>query len=193
MKYITGDNDNGFEIRNEIFKKLNPAAFESFVSWLTTADYTPRLVEGAYPYLENVKSAAQFDEAAETASMLWNIAHKFDLTDLQQLIYRKTEVQSPLATNSLLKLTRMVFWNSAKEIEIDEKMRQMSKQNVAARLHEILEEEPLLFSRVVKSDTELANYIWLYQVEHPWEDTPEQDSEDDADNAEEDDFDDDDD
>lgn len=57
MKYITGDNNNGFEIRNEIFKKLNPPAFESLVSWLTTADYTPRLVEGAYPYLENVKSA----------------------------------------------------------------------------------------------------------------------------------------
>lgn len=187
MRYISGDNENGFEIRNEIFKKLNSAAFESVVSWLTTADYTPRLVEGAYPYLENVKSAAQFDEAAETASMLWNIAHKLDLTDLQQLIYRKVEVQSPLAANSLLKLTRMVFWNSPKDTEVDEQMRQMLKQNVAARLHEILEEEPLLFSRVVKSDPELANYIWLYQVEHPWEDIPEQQSEDDADGDEDDD------
>lgn len=180
MKYITGDNKNGFEIRNQTFKKLNPAAFESVVTWFTTADYAPRLVEGAYPYLESVKSAAQFDEAAETAGMLWNVAHRLDLSELQQLIYRKIEVQSPLATNSLLKLTRMVFWNSPTDAEIDEKMRQMLKQNIAARLHEILEEEPLLFSRVVKSDTELASYIWSYQVEHPWEDNLEQHSEDDT-------------
>jgi hypothetical protein len=187
MKHIAGDNKNGFEIRNPTFGKLNPAAFESVVSWLKTADYTPRLIEGDYPYLENVKSASQFDEAAEAASVLWNIAHKLDLTDLQQLIYRKIEVQTPLATNSLLMMTRMVFWNSPTDAGIDEKMRQMLRQNIAVRLHEILEEEPLLFSRVVKSDTELANYIWKYQIEHPWVDFPEQLSEDNLDDAEDDD------
>jgi hypothetical protein len=187
MKHIAGDNKNGFEIRSSTFGKLNPAAFESVVSWLKTTDYAPRLIEGDYPYLENVKSASQFDEAAEAASVLWNIAHKLDLTDLQQLIYRKIEVQTPLATNSLLMMTRMVFWNSPTDADIDEKMRQMLRQNIAVRLHEILEEEPLLFSRVVKSDTELANYIWKYQIEHPWVDFPEQLSEDNLDDAEDDD------
>jgi hypothetical protein len=187
MKHITGDNKNGFEIRNSTFGKLNPAAFESVVSWLKTADYAPRLMEGEYPYLENVKSATQFDEAAEAASVLWNIAHKLELTDLQELIYRKIEVQTPLATNSLLIMTRMVFWNSPTDADIDEKMRQMLRHDIAVRLHEILEEEPLLFSRVVKSDTELANYIWKHQIEHPWVDSPEQLSEEDVDDAEDDD------
>jgi hypothetical protein len=187
MKHITGDNKNGFEIRNSTFGKLNPAAFESVVSWLKTADYAPRLIEGEYPYLENVKSATQFDEAAEAASVLWNIAHKLELTDLQELIYRKIEVQTPLATNSLLIMTRIVFWNSPTDADIDEKMRQMLRHDIAVRLHEILEEEPLLFSRVVKSDTELANYIWKHQIEHPWVDSPEQLSEEDVDDAEDDD------
>jgi hypothetical protein len=187
MKHITGDNKNGFEIRNSTFGKLNPAAFESVVSWLKTADYAPRLMEGEYPYLENVKSATQFDEAAEAASVLWNIAHKLELTDLQELIYRKIEVQTPLATNSLLIMTRIVFWNSPTDADIDEKMRQMLRHDIAVRLHEILEEEPLLFSRVVKSDTELANYIWKHQIEHPWVDSPEQLSEEDVDDAEDDD------
>jgi hypothetical protein len=183
MKHISGDNKNGFEIRNATFKKFKPAAFESLEAWLKTADYIPRLIEGDYPYLENVKSAGQFEEAAEAASVLWNIAHKLDLTELQELIYRKIEVQTPLATNSLLMMTRMVFWNSPKDADIDEKMRQMLRHNIATRLHEILEEEPLLFSRVVKSDTELANYIWDYQIKHPWEETSEQLSEEGADDA----------
>jgi hypothetical protein len=80
-------------------------------------------------------------------------------------------------------MTRMVFWNSPKDADIDEKMRQMLRHNIATRLHEILEEEPLLFSRVVKSDTELANYIWDYQIKHPWEETSEQLSEEGADDA----------
>jgi hypothetical protein len=187
MKHITGDNKNGFEIRNSTFGKLNPTAFESVVSWLKTADYAPRLIEGEYPYLENVKSATQFDEAAEAASVLWNIAHKLELTDLQELIYRKIEVQTPLPTNSLLIMTRMVFWNSPTDADIDEKMRQMLRHDIAVRLHEILEEEPLLFSRIVKSDTELASYIWKHQIEHPWVDSSEQLSEEDVDDAEDDD------
>ncbi|KAG9691087.1 hypothetical protein KCU95_g12523, partial [Aureobasidium melanogenum] len=187
MKHITGDNKNGFEIQNAVFKKLNPTAFESIVTWLNTADYAPRLIEGDHPHLEGVKSTGQFEEAADAASVLWNIAHKLELTDLQELIYRKIEVQTPLAANSLLLMTRMVFWNSPTDAKIDEKMRKMLRLDVATRLHEILDEEPLLFNRVVKSDVELANYIWAYQVEHPWEEPPEHLSEDDGDDAEDDD------
>jgi hypothetical protein len=183
MKQISGDNKNGFEIRNAMFNKFNPAGFESLVSWLKTADYTPRLIEGNYPHLENVKSASQFDEAAEAASVLWNIAHKLELIELQELIYRKIEVQTPLATNSLLMMTRMVFWNTPTDADIEEKMRQMLRENIATRLHEILEEEPLLFSRVIKSDSELAHYIWTYQIEHPWEESPEKLSESGSDDA----------
>ncbi|CAD0098600.1 unnamed protein product [Aureobasidium mustum] len=187
MKHITGDNKNGFEIRNVVFRKLNPAAFESLVSWLNTADYAPRLIEGEHSHLEGVKSTGQFEEAADAASTLWNIAHKLELTDLQELIYRKIEVQTPLAANSLLMMTRMVFWNSPTNAKIDGKMRKMLKLDVAARLHEILQEEPFLFSRLVKSDVDLANYIFQYQVDHPWEEPPEHLSEDDGDDAEDDD------
>lgn len=181
MKHITGDNKNGFEIQNAVFKRLDSTAFESIVTWLNTDDYAPRLIEGDHPHLKGVKSAGQFEEAADTASVLWNIAHKLELTDLQELIYRKIEVQTPLATNSLLMMTRMVFWNSPTNSEIDDKMRNMLKLDVAARLHEILQEEPYLLSRVVKSDVELANYIFQYQVDHPWEEPPEHLSENDGD------------
>ncbi|KAG9946803.1 hypothetical protein KCU85_g6199, partial [Aureobasidium melanogenum] len=187
MKHITGDNKNGFEIQNPVFTKLNPDAFESIVTWLNTADYAPRLIEGDHPHLEGVKSTGQFEEAADTASTLWNIAHKLELTDLQELIYCKIEVQTPLAANSLLLMTRMVFWNSPTNAKIDCKMRKMLRLDVATRLHEILEEEPLLFSRVIKSDIELANFVWQYQVDHPWEEPPEHFSEDDDDDAEDDD------
>lgn len=187
MKHVTGDNKNGFEIRNVVFRKLNSTVFESLVSWLNTADYAPRLIEGEHPHLEGVKSTGQFEEAADAASTLWNIAHKLELTDLQELIYRKIEVQMPLAANSLLMMTRMVFWNSPTNAKIDGKMRKMLKLDVAARLHEILQEEPFLFSRLIKSDVDLANYIFQYQVEHPWEEPPEHLSEDDGDDAEDDD------
>ncbi|KAG9760095.1 hypothetical protein KCU73_g3057, partial [Aureobasidium melanogenum] len=165
----------------------NPTAFESIVTWLNTGDYAPRLIEGDHPHLEGVKSTGQFEEAADAASALWNIAHKLELTDLQELIYRKIEVQTPLGANSLLLMTRMVFWNSPTDTKIDDKMRKMLRLDVAARLHELLEEEPLLFNRVIKSDMELASYVFAYQVEHPWEEPPEHLSEDDGDDAEDDD------
>ncbi|KAH0379155.1 hypothetical protein KCU92_g8321, partial [Aureobasidium melanogenum] len=187
MKHITGDNKDGFDIRDAAFRKLNPTAFESIVTWLNTGDYAPRLIEGDHPHLEGVKSTGQFEEAADAASALWNIAHKLELTNLQELIYRKIEVQTPLGANSLLLMTRMVFWNSPTDTKIDDKMRKMLRLDVAARLHELLEEEPLLFNRVIKSDVELASYVFAYQVEHPWEEPPEHLSEDDGDDAEDDD------
>lgn len=51
MKHITGDNKNGFEINNAVFKKFDLAAFESIVTWLNTADYAPRLIEGDHSTL----------------------------------------------------------------------------------------------------------------------------------------------
>lgn len=184
MKHITGDNKNGFEINNAVFRKFDLAAFESIVTWLNTADYAPRLIEGDHPHLEGVKSTSQFEDAADAASVLWNIAHKLELTDLQELIYRKTEVQTPLATNSLLLMTRMVFWNSPANSQIDDKMRNMLKLDVAARLYEILQEESYLFCRVIKSDVDLATYVFQYQVDHPWEEPSEHLSENDDDDAE---------
>ena len=159
MKHIKGDRHTGFEIKDSLFEKWQPSVFESVVSWLNTADYKPRLIEGKHPHLEDIKSVGQFDEAAEAASKLWNIARKLQLTGLQELLYRKIEVQSPLSTNTLLIMTRLVFWNCADETEIDNKMRDMLKLDVAKRLHEILEEDAMLFSRVIKSEVELANYI----------------------------------
>ncbi|KAK6003738.1 hypothetical protein QM012_009509 [Aureobasidium pullulans] len=183
MKHITGDNKNGFEIRNKVFRNLNSTAFESIMTWFNTADYGPRLIEGDHPHLEGVKSTAQFEEAADAASALWNLAHRLELTELQELIYRKIEVQTPLAANSLLMMTRMVFWNSPTDTKIDGKMRRMLRMDVAARLHEILEEEPYLLNRVIKGDVELANYIWQYRIDHPWEEPAEHLSEDDGDEA----------
>lgn len=187
MKHITGDNKDGFEINNAVFEKFEPTAFESIVTWLNTADYAPRLIEGDHPHLEGVKSTGQFEDAADAASVLWNLAHKLELIDLQELIYRKIEVQTPLATNSLLLITRMVFWNSPTNSKIDEKMRNMLKLDVAARLYEILQEEPYLFCRVIKSDVDLASYVFQYQVDRPWEELPEHLSEDDGEDAEDDD------
>lgn len=181
MKHIKGDRHTGFEIKNSVFEKWQPSVFESVVSWLNTADYKPRLIEGKHPHLEDIKSVGQFDEAAEAASKLWNIARKLQLTGLQELLYRKIEVQSPLPTNTLLIMTRLVFWNCADETEIDNKMRDMLKLDVAKRLHEILEEDAMLFSRVIKSEVELANYIWQYQAEHPWKEADEHLSEGDGD------------
>ncbi|CAC9887640.1 hypothetical protein D6D17_04054 [Aureobasidium pullulans] len=181
MKHIKGDRHTGFEIKDSLFEKWQPSVFESVVSWLNTADYKPRLIEGKHPHLEDIKSVGQFDEAAEAASKLWNIARKLQLTGLQELLYRKIEVQSPLSTNTLLIMTRLVFWNCADETEIDNKMRDMLKLDVAKRLHEILEEDAMLFSRVIKSEVELANYIWQYQAEHPWKEADEHLSEGDGD------------
>ncbi|KAI5268643.1 hypothetical protein E4T47_07690 [Aureobasidium subglaciale] len=187
LKQITGDNKNGFEIRNTAFEKFKPDLFESLTTWLKTGDYKPRLIDDKHPHLEKVKSVAQFEEAAERASILWNTAHKLQLTTLQDLIYRKIEVQSPLDTGSLLMLTRMVFWNTAAGTEIDGKMREMLKHEIATRLYEIIEEEPLLFTRVMKSDAELAHHIFAYQVENPWIEPEESYIEDDEDEDDEDD------
>ncbi|CAD0085136.1 unnamed protein product [Aureobasidium vineae] len=187
MKHITGDNKNGFEICNETFEKFKSTPFESLVSWLKTADYAPRLIEGNHRHLENIKSAKQFEDAAEEASALWGIAHKLELTDLQELIYRKIEVQTPLAAKSLLMFTNMVFWNSSTDAEIDDKMRRMLRQDIAARMHEIIDEEPMLFNRVLKSNVELANYIYTYRLKHPYEESAEHISESDEDDAEDDD------
>ncbi|KAI5202791.1 hypothetical protein E4T39_04448 [Aureobasidium subglaciale] len=190
LKHITGDNKNGFEICNAIFEKFEPDHFESLITWLKTGDYKPRLIDDKHPHLEKVKSVAQFEEAAERASILWNTAHKLQLTTLQDLIYRKIEVQSPLATGSLLMLTRLVFWNTAAGTEIDGKMREMLKHEVATRLYDIIEEEPFLFSRVMKSDAEFARHIWAYQTENPWAEPEELYIEEDNDDDDDDDDDD---
>lgn len=121
---------------------------------------------------------SQYEEAAEQASLLWNVAHKLDLQGLQQLIFRKLQVQSPLAPNSLLMMTRMVFWNKATGTEVDEKMREMLRKEVAARFHECMDEEGLLLNRVIKADEELANYIWRYRLDNPWKEPEEFFSED---------------
>ncbi|CAD0114232.1 unnamed protein product [Aureobasidium uvarum] len=186
-KHITGDNKDGFEIRNATFKKFKLAAFESLVSWLRTADYAPRLIEGKHPHLESVKSVRQFEDTAEEASVLWEVAHKLELTDLQELIYRKIEVQTPLAPKSLLMFTRMIFWNSPTDAEIDDKMRRMLQREIAARWHELIDEENMILNRLIKSNVELANFIYTYQLEHPYEASAEHVPESDEDDAEDDD------
>ncbi|KAI4715574.1 hypothetical protein E4T48_08254 [Aureobasidium sp. EXF-10727] len=187
MKHITGGNMNGFEIRNATFGRFRPEQFESLVSWLNTADYTPRLIQGNPPHLENIKSVKQFEDTAEAASKLWGVAHTLGLFDLQELIYRKIKVQTPLAVKSLLIFASMILSNSSTNAGIDNKMRSMLKQDIAARMHELIDEEPMLFNRVLKSNVELANYIYTYRLEHPWEESAEHISESEEDDAEDDD------
>ncbi|KAI4724471.1 hypothetical protein E4T49_07806 [Aureobasidium sp. EXF-10728] len=187
MKHITGDNKNGFEIRNATFEGFRPEQFESLVSWLNTADYAPRFIQGNHPHLENIKSVKQFEDTAEAASKLWGVAHTLGLFGLQELIYRKIKVQTPLAVKSLLIFTSMILSNSSTNAAIDDKMRRLLKQDVAARMHEIIDEEPMLFNRVLKSNVELANYVYTYRLEHPWEESAEHISESEEDDAEDDD------
>jgi hypothetical protein len=167
-EHIKNDDITGHTIRNATFKDISAKVVELVESWLHTSEYRPRLMDDRKPYLENVYSVRQFERSVEQSSLLWNAAHKLKLPDLQDLIYRKIESMRPMATNSLLILTRMVYWNPVANTEIDGKMRQMLKKEIASRLHEIIDEDALLFNRVVKSNVELASYIWQYQIDNPW-------------------------
>ena len=98
----------GNTIRNPLFDAIDPETFESVISWLKTSDYAPQLLDdGNHQQLQDIRSAAQFEEAASNATLLWLLAQKLQLTDLQKLIWKKLKAQCPLSTSSLLTMTQM--------------------------------------------------------------------------------------
>ncbi|GAB7350512.1 hypothetical protein MBLNU459_g1106t1 [Dothideomycetes sp. NU459] len=175
------DDNHDAVVQSPELAKLDKGAFDPVAEFIRTDDYTPVLVggdgsssSGSRPHLRNVQSLCQHDAAVRASGLLWHTAAVLELADLRRLICRKMQAISPLQDASLLLLTRMVFFlpvpasasaasaageGEGEGAEVDGAMREWLKNEVADRYYQLLMNESMLLSRVLRGSFDLARFV----------------------------------